>query len=557
QAAGPALAAPTGSRTLDDTAGGSSPTTPATAAGDVAPEAGYWLLTANGGVFTHGNLGFYGAAPGGSKTADAVDLVPTTDAKGYWMVTASGQVTAYGDAPTFGSASPALFGSPVKALVPTPDGMGYWLVTDNGGVFSYGNAQFFGSAFKAPGVSRVVSLTSTPDGRGYWITTDPGLVLPFGDAKSFGNGVATELRSPVAAMAVTPDGQGYWLATANGGVFSFGDARFFGSRPNAGADTDPVVSFAATPDGQGYWIVTRSGAVTAYGDAKALPNPQPDPLTGPVAALAVPRGGPIADIPVAFVVADHQAAATCPGLSWTVLAAIGKVESDFGRSTLAGVSSGTNSAGAAGPMQMGIDGAAGRTFQAYDHPVLADMAPTPSSGALPPSPYNLTDAVFAAARDLCSNGGASPANLRDAILAYNHSTSYADNVQTLTAVYGGLNASAPAAVRVAMTQLGVPYVWGGTAPNVGFDCSGLVQWAYRSVGIDLPRTSQQQWAALPHLPAGSTLEPGDLVFFGPADGPTHVGMFIGGGLMVDAPHTGSVVRVESYGWSDFLGAARA
>ncbi|HET6966438.1 MAG TPA: NlpC/P60 family protein [Acidimicrobiales bacterium] len=519
------------------------------------PVDGYWVVTANGGVFTHGNLAFYGSAKAGTPGGDTVALVPTTDGKGYWMASAKGQVQAYGDAVDFGSAKPGWLNSPVRALVPTADGLGYWLVTGTGGVFAFGDASFYGAI--PPGgqpVRDIVAAAATPDGGGYWLVGEDGLVYPFGDARSSGDGEPPILRSSVVGLAVTSDGQGYWMATANGGVFSFGDARFYGSQPSSGAD--PVVSITPTSDGGGYWIATASGKVTAYGDATALPNPKADPYTSAVVGLAVPRTGPLLDIPMAYIAADRQAAATCPGMPWTVLAAIGKVESDFGRTTLPGVRSGANFAGAAGPMQMGIGGAAGPTFYAYDHPVPADMAPNPSTGANPPSPYNLSDAVFAATRDLCSNGAGNPATLREAVLSYNHSNAYADEVLSLSSMYGGNGKDGSAAVRMAMTQLGVPYLWGGTTPNVGLDCSGLVQWAYRSVGVDLPRTSQEQWLAVPHLPASAPLQPGDLLFFGPADGPTHVGMYVGGSLMIDAPHTGAVVRIEPYDWNDYLGAAR-
>src|SRR5579875_3227273 len=536
---------------------GAVPAVPAT-----TPANGYWMLTANGGVFVHGQLGFYGAPKSTQGAGSTVALVPTTDNKGYWIVGSSGQVQTFGDAIDFGTATPAELSAPVRALVPTSDGMGYWLVTSNGGVFSFGDAAFHGSAWTG-GPLDIVAAAATPDGGGYWLAASNGRVYNFGDAGSFGSGSPQMIgSSSVVGLATTPDGLGYWLATANGGVFSFGDARFYGSQPAAGT-SDPVVSITPTADGRGYWLATAAGKVTAYGDATLFPNPNPDPYTAPVVGLAVARSGALVDVPVAYVAADHQAAATCPGLSWTLLAAIGKVESDFGRTTLPGVTSGANYAGAAGPMQMGIGGAAGPTFFAYDHPVPADEAPNPpgaapaggdAGSANPPSPYDLTDAVFAAARDLCSNGAGNPATVRDAVLAYNHSDNYADEVLALAATYGGSTPQAPEAVRLAMTQIGVRYVWGGATPNVGFDCSGLVQWAYGAAGVNLPRTSEEHWLAVVHLPAGTPLQPGDPLFFGPADGPTHVGIYIGNGLMVDAPHTGASVRVESYDWSDYLGA---
>jgi hypothetical protein len=120
----------------------------------------------------------------------------------------------------------------------------------------------------------------------------------------------------------------------------------------------------------------------------------------------------------------EQAAATCPGLPWTVLAAIGTIESDNGTSTLPGVHSGANSAGAEGPMQFEP-----ATFAAYDEPV-------PPGGADPPSPYDAVDAVYAAARMLCSNGGLNGADLPSAVFAYNHDSTYVSEVLTLAAQYG-------------------------------------------------------------------------------------------------------------------------
>ena len=101
-----------------------------------------------------------------------------------------------------------------------------------------------------------------------------------------------------------------------------------------------------------------------------------------------------------------------------------------------------------------------------------------------------------------------------------------------------------AAVNDVMAFLGVPYVWGGESAQ-GFDCSGLVQAVYNEAGVSLPRVAQSQYSAGPAVSPGQTVVPGDLVFFGTGPGDvSHVGMFVGDGLMVDAPHTGATVRFD-------------
>jgi cell wall-associated NlpC family hydrolase len=100
-------------------------------------------------------------------------------------------------------------------------------------------------------------------------------------------------------------------------------------------------------------------------------------------------------------------------------------------------------------------------------------------------------------------------------------------------------------VSDALRYLGVPYRWGGTSPTTGFDCSGFVQHVFADLGISLPRTSQEQ--ALVGEPVSSLAQasPGDLLFFEPGPGgPGHVGIYVGNGLMVDAPHTGTAVQVQ-------------
>ncbi|WP_031071914.1 C40 family peptidase [Streptomyces sp. NRRL WC-3742] len=96
------------------------------------------------------------------------------------------------------------------------------------------------------------------------------------------------------------------------------------------------------------------------------------------------------------------------------------------------------------------------------------------------------------------------------------------------------------AVTMAMSKQGSPYVWGATGPKT-FDCSGLMVWAYGQAGISLPRTSQEQGNVGTRVPSLDQAQPGDLVIYGPDR--HHVGMYIGNGMVVHAPHTGDVVKV--------------
>jgi peptidoglycan DL-endopeptidase CwlO len=112
------------------------------------------------------------------------------------------------------------------------------------------------------------------------------------------------------------------------------------------------------------------------------------------------------------------------------------------------------------------------------------------------------------------------------------------------------------AVQIAMGELGVPYVWGGASPS-GFDCSGLTMWVYAQLGIHLDHYTGSQWMAGPHVPYDQ-LAPGDLVFFEPDIG--HVGIYIGNGEFIHAPHTGTVVQISSLSdsWyaAEYQGAVR-
>ncbi|MGH8997072.1 MAG: C40 family peptidase, partial [Acidimicrobiales bacterium] len=117
------------------------------------------------------------------------------------------------------------------------------------------------------------------------------------------------------------------------------------------------------------------------------------------------------------------------------------------------------------------------------------------------------------------------------------------------------NSAGGRAVAAAESQIGVPYVWGGESPGRGFDCSGLVAWAWGQAGVGLPHFSGAQMSDSAPVPV-SDLQPGDLLFYGPG-GDNHVAMYVGGGEMIEAPYTGASVWVTSLRLGDgFAGAGR-
>jgi peptidoglycan DL-endopeptidase CwlO len=327
----------------------------------------------------------------------------------------------------------------------------------------------------------------------------------------------------------------------------------------AGLLVTPVLMFA------GGGLLAESG--TACSSAAGGPNSQP-------AASQSAQNSIPSDYLFWF-----QHVGTQYGVPWVILAGIGKVESDDGQSNLPGVHSGANAFGAAGPMQIGIGGAAGNQWGgAPVHPASeqVDGVATDETGDGIASVYNPADAIAGAAKYLLEHGVLD--NVDGAIFAYNHLESYVQLVLYWAGVYarGGYtvepvtldsapdcipgvgqapNDAAATAIAYAEDQLGKPYQWGGTGPD-SFDCSGLVMMAYRAAGIDIPRTSQQQWAWGPRV-SPKHVQPGDLVFFVGADGtvtsPGHVGLVIGGGLMIEAYATGFPIRIAPYTDRDPVG----
>ncbi len=127
----------------------------------------------------------------------------------------------------------------------------------------------------------------------------------------------------------------------------------------------------------------------------------------------------------------------------------------------------------------------------------------------------------------------------------------------------GSSAQGLAALHYAESQFGVPYVWGGETPGVGFDCSGLVQWAWAKAGIKIPRTTESQWPAMVHVPLNA-LQPGDLLFYWNLDGDhavDHVVMYAGSGpwgssTIIAAPYTGTNVSLAPIFTAGLIGAGR-
>ncbi len=173
-------------------------------------------------------------------------FVATFPGRGYWLVAADGGIFSYGDAAFAGSLGGSKLNKPIVGMASTPDGKGYWLVAADGGIFSYGDAAFAGSLGGSKLNKPIVGMASTPDGKGYWLVAADGGIFSYGDAAFAGSLGGSKLNMPIVGMASTPDGKGYWLVAADGGIFSYGDAAFAGSLGGSPLNK-PIVGMASTP----------------------------------------------------------------------------------------------------------------------------------------------------------------------------------------------------------------------------------------------------------------------------------------------------------------------
>lgn len=306
----------------------------------------------------------------------------------------------------------------------------------------------------------------------------------------------------------------------------------------------------------------------------------------------------------------------CRGLTWSMIAALAQVES----SQAAGHQISTD--GKVTPPIYGprLDGSTPGTevIKDTDHGVLdGDTAYDRAVGPLQilpstwtanavdavgdghPDPQNVYDATATAAALLCGTGAVDltdRAQLSARILAYNHSQTYVSAVLSWIDDFDavGPNGTAGASgvggqiVAAAGSQIGMPYSWGGggadgpslgfcddqgdgmlngtcsASKTVGFDCSGLAQYAAARAGISIPRGASDQmnasgYAIIPAAQGLSVLQPGDLVFFGDPAKPStihHVGIYDGGGNMIDCAHTGTQCRIEAVWLDEYAGAVR-
>ncbi len=228
---------------------------------------GYWLVAADGGIFSFGNAPFLGSTGNIALNKPIVGMTPTADRSGYRFVASDGGIFSFGNAGFFGSTGNVALNKPIVGMAATPGGKGYWLVASDGGIFAFGDAAFFGSTGNIALNQPIVGMASTPTGRGYWLVARDGGIFSFGDAEFYGSTGNIALNKPIVGMAAHPSGKGYWFVASDGGIFTFGTAPFQGS---AGGLTlaKPVVGMRATPSGNGYWFVATDGGIFSFGDAE-------------------------------------------------------------------------------------------------------------------------------------------------------------------------------------------------------------------------------------------------------------------------------------------------
>jgi hypothetical protein len=260
---------------------------------------GYWLVGADGGVFSFG-APFYGSGvtvpgtcgfnPQPPSTLNAAfgcsAMAPTPSGNGYWILNAYRSATPFGVADQLRGCTSlnGAIGS-WTGIASSVSGGGFLMVSSNGGVAGCGDAGPMGGLTSLTLAGPIVGMAATPSYKGYWLVSADGGVFAFGNAAFKGSMGGTPLNAPVVGIAATAGGGGYWLTSADGGVFAFGDAAFKGSMGGSHINA-PVVGIAATPDGNGYWLAAADGGIFSFGTAPFKGSMGGMPLTAPVVGIA-------------------------------------------------------------------------------------------------------------------------------------------------------------------------------------------------------------------------------------------------------------------------------
>ena len=231
---------------------------------------GYWLVAADGGIFTFGDARFYGSTGGRWLNQPIVGMAATPSGRGYWLVASDGGIFTFGDAHFYGSTGSLRLNRPIVGMRAAPYGRGYWLVATDGGIFTFGNARFYGSTGGHPLNQPIVGMASTPGGRGYYLVAGDGGIFTFGNARFRGSATNRMDPAPIIGIAPTPSGRGYWIASAGGGTSAFGDARPFATQISQAQGF--VVAIASSPR-NGYWVATRGGTVGTSTAGLVSPSP--------------------------------------------------------------------------------------------------------------------------------------------------------------------------------------------------------------------------------------------------------------------------------------------
>lgn len=222
----------------------------------------------------------------------------TSGSEGYWLLEADGQVYSFGDALELGDPSSVISkqGSYAIDIESTSGGKGYWVLDSRGKFHRFGDAELipnaqlgnlkslynFGLSANRPEV--VVSSIPTQSGRGAYVFTNIGRVIRVGDASAISDLSGREdllwisqLNAPIVDARLSPDGRGYWMLSADGGIFTFGTATFAGSvpdKPRSDWINEEIVSFSANESGSGYVVVAKSGKAWWFNfeERPQLPN---------------------------------------------------------------------------------------------------------------------------------------------------------------------------------------------------------------------------------------------------------------------------------------------